>query len=55
MNSFEMSSVRKDRDFCIEKINRKSPVVEVFSRMVKGKNLQEFYRNKYTKSFKAFS
>lgn len=45
MNSFEMSSVRKDRDFCIEKINRKSPVVEVFSRMVKGKDLQGFDRN----------
>jgi len=42
MNTFEMNSVRKDRDFCYEKINLKSPVVEIFSQMIKGKELKGF-------------
>lgn len=40
MNIFEMNSARNDRDFCSAQINRRSTVVEVFSRMVKGKDLQ---------------
>ena len=50
MNTFEMNSIRKDGDFCNEKINRKSPVVEIFSRMVKGKDLQGFDRTLANKS-----
>lgn len=40
MNTIEMNSIRKDRDFCNERINKNSPVVEVFSRMTKGQELQ---------------
>ncbi len=41
MNTFEMNSIRKDRDFCNIQINKKSPVVEIFSRMTKGKELND--------------
>ena len=50
MNNFEMNSVHRDRDFCNAKIKRKSPVVEVFSRMVKGKDLNIFEKNIANKS-----
>ena len=44
MNTIEMNAIRKDKDFCNERINEKSPVVEVFSRMAKGKDLQGIER-----------
>ena len=50
MKTFEMNSARRDRDFCNAKIKRKSPVVEVFSRMIKGKDLNIFDRNIANKS-----
>lgn len=52
MNTFEMNSIRKDRDFCNIQINSKSPVVEVFSRMVKGTDLQSLDRNIVNRSVK---
>ena len=52
MNTFEMNSIRNDRNFCNEKINKKSPVVEIFSRMVKGKDLQGFDKSIADRSVK---
>lgn len=45
MKTFEMNSIRKDKDFCNDRINKNSPVVEVFSRMVKGQDLNGVDRN----------
>ena len=52
MNTFEMNSIRNDKNFCNEKINKKSPVVEIFSRMVKGKDLQGFDKSIADRSVK---
>ena len=45
-----MNSIRKDSDFCNEKINKNSPVVEVFSRMVKGKEIGNMNKSVADKS-----
>ena len=50
MKTFEMNSIRKDSDFCNEKINKNSPVVEVFSRMVKGKEIGSMNKSVADKS-----
>ena len=52
MNNFEMNSARNDRDFCNSKINKNSPVVEIFSQMVKGKELKGFDRSIINRSVK---
>ena len=52
MNNFEMNSARNDRDFCNPKISKKSPVVEIFSQMVKGKELKGFDKSVINRSVK---
>lgn len=52
MNNFEMNSARNDRDFCNSKINKNSPVVEIFSQMVKGKELKGFDKSIINRSVK---
>ena len=52
MNNFEMHSARNDRDFCNSKIDKKSPVVEIFSQMVRGKEIKGFDRSIINRSVK---
>ena len=52
MNNFEMNSARNDRDFCNPKISKKSPVVEIFSQMVKGTELKGFDKSIINRSIK---
>lgn len=54
MYTFEINSARKDADFVSGNIKRTSPVVEVFSAMVKGEELTRFGEkgNKATKYIK---
>lgn len=40
--TFELNSERKDANYVSGKINKKSPVVEVFSAMTDGKDLSKF-------------
>lgn len=42
MNTFELNNVRKDADIFGGKFNAKSPVVEIFSAMITGKDLPAF-------------
>ncbi len=42
MNVFEMNNVRKDSDIFNGKFTKQSPVVEIFSAMVKGESLDKF-------------
>lgn len=40
--TLELNSARKDVDFCTQKMHSKSPVVEIFSAMVEGKDLSKY-------------
>lgn len=42
MNTFEMNNVRKDSDIYNGKVNRHSPVVEVFAALTNGESLDRF-------------